>query len=71
LHDFLGAVDWCFCGVFREFGRANVVFLHGKCGEVVVDCVATDTSKSALKNETGSRDLFWLTCPFEELVQER
>jgi hypothetical protein len=65
-------VDWCFCGVFREFGRANVVFLPGKRGEVVVDCVATDTSKSALKNETGFRDLFLVQpVQLEELVQER
>jgi hypothetical protein len=49
-----------------------VVFLPGKRGEVVVDCVATDTSKSALKNETGFRDLFLVQpVQLEELVQER
>jgi hypothetical protein len=34
------------------------VFLHGKRGEVVVDCMATNASKPVLKNGTGSWNLF-------------
>jgi hypothetical protein len=58
---------WCFAGVFAKNGCANLGFLRGKRGEVVVNCVAGSDSKSALKNGTGvsvfssvfSR-IFWL-----------
>jgi hypothetical protein len=43
-------VDWCFCGGFREFLRANVVSLHGKRGEVVVICMAECAAKSWREN---------------------
>jgi hypothetical protein len=43
-------VEWCFCGGFCEFLRANVVSLHGKRGEVVVICMAERATKSWRKN---------------------
>jgi hypothetical protein len=55
---FLRVVEWCFLGVFRENWCANVVFLHGKCGEVVVKTWWETDIKSALKNETGFQGLF-------------
>jgi hypothetical protein len=47
-----------FLGVFRENWCANVVFLHGKCGEVVVKTWWETDIKSALKSETGFQGLF-------------
>jgi hypothetical protein len=44
---------WCLVGVFRESWCANVVFLHGKRGAVVVICVAGNDSKCSTKNGTA------------------
>ena len=43
---------WCFAGVFANFGCANVVFLRGKRGEVVVICVAKRDRNWPTKNGT-------------------
>jgi hypothetical protein len=49
---------WCFAGVFANFGCANVVFLRGKRGGVVVICVAKNDSNSPPKNGTPFLNLF-------------
>jgi hypothetical protein len=45
-------VDVVFCRGFCENGCAERGFLRGKCGGVVVNCVAEGGSQSALKNRT-------------------
>jgi hypothetical protein len=50
-----------FAGVFREIGCANVVFLRGKRGEVVVICVAKSDSNWPTKNGTPFLNFFWGT----------
>ena len=45
-------------GVFSKNWCAIVVFLHGKCGEVVVICMAGNARFSGSKKVTGFRGLF-------------
>jgi hypothetical protein len=49
---------WCFAGVFANFGCANVVFLRGKRGEVVVTCVAKSDGNWPTENGTAFLNLF-------------
>ena len=50
-----------FAGVFREIGCANVVFLRGKRGGVVVICVANFGGEFWVGDGTGVGGLFlWL-----------